>query len=36
MTVVNDARKYDGIELCSSSVWVIIISSSSSHYISKK
>ncbi|KAH1107069.1 hypothetical protein J1N35_010837 [Gossypium stocksii] len=33
--VVNDARKYDGIRLCSSFMWIIIISSSSSHYISK-
>nr|YP_009561661.1 cytochrome cheme attachment protein [Commiphora gileadensis]QAT19749.1 cytochrome cheme attachment protein [Commiphora gileadensis] len=33
--VVNDARKYDGSRLRSSFMWIIIIRSSSSHYISK-
>lgn len=33
--MVNDARKYDGIGLCSSFMWIIIIHGSSSHYISK-
>jgi len=34
--VVNDACKYDDIGLCSPFVWIVIISSPSSHYISKQ
>lgn len=33
--LVNDTRKYDGIELCNSLMRIIIISSYFSHYISK-
>ncbi|KAM0932041.1 putative cytochrome c assembly protein [Dioscorea sansibarensis] len=34
--MVNDARKYDAIELCNSFMRIIIISRSFSYYISKK
>ncbi|CAI0384132.1 unnamed protein product, partial [Linum tenue] len=33
--VVDDARKYDGIGLCRSFMWIIIIRSAYSNYISK-
>nr|UTQ77187.1 CcsA [Trichosanthes kirilowii] len=35
ISLVNDARKYDGIGLCISFMWIIIFSSSYSDYISK-